>query len=128
MEIDGFDLEKYSRNMKENAVIENGVVKVSEELWNQTADLIKAVSDLEEQGLLIRLPCKVGDTVYSLDKFCGGYSSDCPSRPCEQCPDYQLEIYEGKFQLNDIYDFGKTVFLTRELAEKALKKMNETEE
>lgn len=85
--------------------------------------------DLEEQGLLLRLPCKVGDTVYSLDRFCGG-SLDCPSRPCKECPDYQLEIYEGKFALKDIPEFGKTIFLTQEEAEQKLKEIggeNETD-
>ena len=78
--------------------------------------------DLEEQGLLLRLPCKVGDTVYSLDRFCDG-SLDCPSRPCKECPDYQFEIYEGKFALKDIPEFGKIIFLTQEEAEQKLKEM-----
>lgn len=84
---------------------------------------LAAYEDAEEQGLLLRLPCKVGDTVYSLDRFCGGYSSDCPSRPCKDCPDYKLEIHEEKFKLNNIYDFDKTVFLTQEKAEAKLKEM-----
>ncbi len=83
---------------------------------------IKEYEFLEEQGKLLKLPCAVGDTVYYLDRFCSG-SLDCPSRPCESCEDYQLEIYEGKFKLNDINDFGKTVFLTREEAEAALKEL-----
>lgn len=84
---------------------------------------LKEYKDLEEQGKLLKLPCAVGDTVYSLDRFCGGYSLDCPSRPCESCEDYKLEIYEAKFKLNDINDFGKTVFLTREEAEAALENL-----
>lgn len=83
----------------------------------------KEYKDLEEQGKLLKLPCAVGDTVYSLDRFCSGSSLDCPSRPCESCEDYQLEIYDEKFKLNDMNDFGKTVFLTREEAEAALDKM-----
>lgn len=82
---------------------------------------LRNYEDLEEQGKLLKLPCAVGNTVYSLDRFCSGSSLDCPSRPCESCEDYQLEIYEGKFKLNDINDFGKTVFLTKEAAESALK-------
>ena len=84
---------------------------------------LKRYEDLEEQGKLLKLPCAVGDTVYSLDRFCGGYSLDCPSRPCESCEDYQLEVYEGKFKLNDINDFGKTVFLIRQDAEDKLAEM-----
>jgi len=94
-------------------------------LWAQANlyERLKYYEDLEEKGLLPKLPCKVGDTVYSLDRFCGGYAGDCPSRPCEECTDYQLEIYEGKFALKDIDDFGKTVFLTQAEAEEALKGM-----
>lgn len=84
---------------------------------------IKNYEDLEEQGKLLKLPCAVGDTVYYLDRFCSGTSLDCPRRPCEPCQYYKLEIYEGKFKLNDINDFGKTVFLTRESAEAALKEL-----
>lgn len=66
--------------------------------------------DAEEQGLLLRLPCKVGDTVYSVVKD-------------------GLQIIELKFSL-ELYarrmsDFGKTVFLTKEEAERALKQMGE---
>ncbi len=60
MEINGFDLKNYARNMKEHKVTEDGIVKVSMELWEQTADLIKSVADLEEQGLLLKLPMAIG--------------------------------------------------------------------
>ncbi len=87
-------------------------------------DKLAEYEDLEEQGKLLKLPCKAGDTAYYLDRFCSGSSLDCPSRPCESCEDFKLEIYEGEFKLNDINDFGKTVFLTREEAEAALKELN----
>lgn len=90
------------------------------------AEKLKQYEDLEEQGRLLRLPCKVGDAVYYLDRFCGSYSSDCPSRPCENCQDYEIEIHEGKFMLSDIYKFGKTVFLTEEEAREKLKEMEES--
>jgi len=84
------------------------------------------LEDLEEQGRLLRLPCNEGSTVYYLERFCGSYSSDCPSRPCENCSDYEFEIHEGKFKLNNIYDFGKTVFLSEEAAKAKLKEMEES--
>lgn len=87
--------------------------------------------DLEEQGLLLRLPCKVGDTVYAycsefgilaytvycivIDKHityqCGAYSESIG-----YCPDECLDEIEP-----DISDFGKTVFLTQAEAEQKLK-------
>lgn len=85
----------------------------------EAIDKLSAYEDAEEQGLLIRLPCKVGDAVYYLERFCGG-AMDCPSGPCEDCSDYKIEINEGKFMLSNIYDLGKTVFLTEAEAEAKL--------
>lgn len=90
--------------------------------------------DLEEQGRLIKLPCKVGDTVY--------YISDGFVEPCtieviflanytdkngncsymakihydrEDCPYVSTEIY--------FTDIGKTVFLAKSEAEAKLKEL-----
>ena len=38
---------------------------------------------------------------------------------------HQLEIYEGKFALKDIPEFGKTIFLTQEEAEQKLEEMED---
>ena len=68
----------------------------------------KEYKTLEEQGLLLRLPCHIGDSIYSVIED-------------------GLEIIELKFSL-DFYvrrknDFGKTVFLTQDEAEQKLKEM-----
>ena len=103
--------------------------------------------DAEEQGLLLRLPCKVGDTVYLIDRD----------------ENNKFKVYEGKWERvslvqtskdgsfnlcgvisYDIYDcfyddgrimkhrmyvgqehtkIGKVVFLTKEKAEAKLKEM-----
>ena len=73
----------------------------------------KAYKDLEEQGLLLRLPCKVGDSIYSVIED-------------------DLTIIELKFSL-DFYvrrknDIGKTVFLTQAEAEQKLKEMESGED
>ena len=66
--------------------------------------------DAEEQGLLLRLPCKVGQTIY--------YILGIPTKtPCI--------IEETVFDLSDIDKIGKTFFLTKEEAEQALAKMKE---
>ena len=80
----------------------------------------------EESGLLVRLPCKVGDTVYEVIGGRGGeiwemtvtkYEIDKDGITIyladEECDDYGDESY--------INCFGKSVFLTREEAEAALK-------
>lgn len=95
---------------------------------------LKQYKDLEEQGLLLRLPCEVGDTLH--------YISDGFIEPCtvetifisdytdkygncsymaeihfdrEDCPYVSTEIY--------FTDIGKTVFLTQAEAEQKLKEM-----
>ena len=54
--------------------------------------------DLEEQGLLVRLPCKVGTEVY--------YILGIPNKtPCT--------IDKCVFELSDVHKIGKSLFLTR---------------
>lgn len=64
--------------------------------------------DLEEQGLLVRLPCKVGTEVY--------YILGIPNKmPCA--------IDKCVFRLSDVHKIGESLFLTREEAEKKLEEM-----
>lgn len=79
--------------------------------------------ELEDQGLLLRLPHSIGNKVYGIRKY-----SYCPSGicrkdiSCSECRDRSpWEIYEKKFALNDLKEIGKTVFLTREDADEKLK-------
>jgi len=87
-------------------------------LWAM-ADLrerLKEYEDLEEQGLLMKLPCKVGDTVYRF-----WYADGVPYR-------VQKQKIRGLSNLVSIMEdgkFGKTVFLTQAEAEEALKGMEE---
>lgn len=64
--------------------------------------------DLEEQGKLLKLPCEIGQRVYMIYQFCGKGA---------------WEIEEHKIRLEDLENIGKTVFLTREEAEAALKEL-----
>ncbi len=68
--------------------------------------------DLEEQGLLVRLPCKVGTEVY--------YILGIPNKmPCA--------IDKCVFKLSDIDKIGESLFLTPEEAEKKLEEMKKNE-
>lgn len=79
---------------------------------------------LEEQGLIVRLPCKVGDTVYKITRFCSGGIRDCGySYECSECPEYKPFIEYIEFKITILKDIGKTVFLTREEAERKLEEM-----
>lgn len=81
--------------------------KKNEQIAKWLAEL-KKYEDLEEQGRLIKLPCKVGDDVY--------YILGIPNEtPCA--------IDKCTFELSDINKIGKTLFLTREEAEAKLKEL-----
>jgi hypothetical protein len=88
--------------------------------------------DLEEQGRLVTLPCKVGDSFFTFARVCL-----CPEdengcdmyERCSICPYNWYEVAEWKFKsviniLNSEPNFGKTMFLTREEAEAKVAKIN----
>lgn len=77
--------------------------------------------DADEQGLLLRLPCKVGTSVYMVAQDCGGDTLDCMRGDCEGCPYLYSFVEENKFETYMCDEIGKTVFLTKDEAEKKLK-------
>ena len=79
--------------------------------------------DAEEQGLLLRLPCKIGASVYMVAQDCGGDTLYCRRGDCEGCPDLYEFVEENKFEAYMCDDIGKTVFLTQAEAEQNLKEM-----
>ena len=68
---------------------------------------IVALMEADRAGRLVVLPCKVGDTVYILRRTFDGADV----------------VGEAELWWDDIPQFGKNVFLTREEAEKALEAM-----
>ena len=104
---------------------------------NETRIVLKKLcdyEDLEEQGLLVRLPCKVGDMVwdndfghpvsYEINAFSYGYCDSYVEPNIEDEIIFYYENYNGSitgaFPMSEI---GKSVFLTREEAEKKLEEM-----
>lgn len=87
--------------------------------------------DLEEQGLLVRLPCKVGDTVYRVNA--GAKQPIIPMTVSEihfLCYKNERAVRFdaiGKEDMGEscyrLEDIGKIVFLTREEAEKKLEEI-----
>ncbi len=105
-------------------------------LWAM-ADLrekLKYYEDAEEQGLLLRLPCKVGDTLYRVNK--GAKEPVIMMRVIQL---YIKQIHKDRTvmridAINDAdmgescylpCDIGERIFLTREEAEAKLKEMEE---
>lgn len=84
--------------------------------------------DLEEQGRLLKLPCKVGDTVYGINTDRNIVSAlkiiSVKIYSYAIYFDYQLidGIYKNIVSFADA-DIGKTVFLTKSEAEAKLKKL-----
>lgn len=88
---------------KQNLIKDNGI-RFTDEVLTKLAEY----EDLEEQGRLIKLPCKVGTDIY--------YILGIPNEtPCT--------IDSCVFELSDIHKIGKTLFLTREEAEAKLEEL-----
>ena len=104
---------------------------------------LKEYEDLEEQGLILRLPCKVGDTVYRICPKCNNdHDGSCRNCAWEgtagmkgctvyglwrdgQFPPDECTIVSYKVTWNYIpsllENIGKTVFLTEKDAQKELR-------
>ena len=78
--------------------------------------------DLDEQGLLLRLPCKVGDRLYKIDyEYLGNIISDTVHSIHILRNTVYLEMkYWHDISLSEV---GKTTFLTQAEAEQKLKEM-----
>lgn len=88
------------------------------------AEKLKNYEDAEEQGLLLRLPCKVSDVAYVINH-------NAVKKEIVRDVQYRGHTYtEGQRWFLNIgallyceNDIGKTVFLTREEAETKLKEL-----
>ena len=80
--------------------------------------------EAEEQGLLLRLPCKVGTTVYNTTWWDDVTETVKVGGKTFYRTVHKHKVSKSTFSLLDIYDFGKTVFLTKAEAEQKLKEMD----
>lgn len=112
------DLERFHKARKK---YEENTIKLAEyEDIGLSPEEVKQFKDSEEQGLLLRLPCNVGDTVYYIDD-CYVYSDKVNSIDIRKENDeYIFTIAYMDYREED---FGKTVFLTQEQAEQKLKEI-----
>lgn len=99
-------------------------------------DKLGKLEDLEEKGKLLKLPCAVGDTVYHLCTLKSGDTEMIEMKvgcvePCGAIRNHkgicevwnvyaEADYTKGYF---NFFDFGKTVFPTREEAAAALKEL-----
>lgn len=106
---------------------------------NYISDALEKLADyedLEEQGRLVKLPCKVGDTVYCIfnrytkctfnnEEFdecsCQGCEYECDSKKENYVQD--MRAYSLDWIVTNLKNFGKTVFFTKSEAEAKLKEL-----
>lgn len=95
---------------------------------------LKSYKDLEEQGLLVRLPANnkeiyIISSRWTVCSECGSRFDEYSCSGCEYECDSKKEYYVYSIYLSSITvstyveQFGKTVFLTREEAEKKLEEL-----
>lgn len=93
-----------------------------------SANKLAEYEDLEEQGLLIKLPCKVGDMVWFNTYKHGEDVGLQPHKAEEVRVRFLMERdYADPYTEIPDYDFGKTVFLNKEEAEAKLRELEGSE-
>ena len=108
-------------------------VLVEKTTLQEAIDRLAYYKDMEEQGRLVVLPCKVGDTVYITEPRFYNYELHegvqkgiCEGYTMHDEYGWVVKVKLEKGEPHTLYyynfsKFGKTVFLTREEAEQALK-------
>lgn len=109
----------------ETTPLNSSVIK---EYWEhkQVAEYLKKLKDyenLEEQGRLIKLPCKIGTEVYNTTWW-----DDVQEKVVVKGKTYfrtvrKHKVTKSTFSYFDIGEFGKTIFLTKSKAEAKLKEL-----
>ena len=101
-----------------NAFNETAILKLAAQALSTTPDHLRDILQAEQDGRLVVLPCKVGDHVWADGReaivvWFFGYKTER----------YLHAQFLDNAEYTDIpfYEIGKTVFLTRQEAEEALK-------
>lgn len=101
----------------------------------KVAEKLATYEDLEEHGLIVRLPSNKNSEIYLISSRwticskCGSRFDEYSCAGCEYECDSKKEYYVCPTYLSSINvsvyanQFGKTIFLTREEAEKKLEEM-----
>ena len=82
------------------------------------AERLLELAEADKDGRVVVLPCKVGDTIYHISRVRTSHFEDDKIIIDDEG---RLKIYEMPFALVHLPYIGKSYFLTREEAEKALK-------
>mgnify|MGYP004502811005 CR=1 FL=1 len=127
------DLRAYEDTGLEPEQCKNAKVIIESAFSDDTAkaERIRELLKADKDGRLVVLPCKVGDTVWITGSVRRLYSEKVRTFFCGD-PSYSRGMADNGVKMMrttgcdiPIHEFGKTVFLTREEAEKALEAMME---
>ena len=105
---------------------ENDLIQLSERPFvTESINKLYLLEQDIKNGLMIKLPCKVGDSVYCIGNFKGILVQKVDAISIDELGNRVCvyNINEHGYCNNHIFyfdDFGKTVFLIKEEAEKAL--------
>lgn len=107
-----------------NSIVKDNYREENEQLA-QWLEELKEYKELEEQGRLVKLPCKIGAEVYNTTWW-----DDVQEKVVIEGKTYYRTVHKHKvtkstFSYFDIGEFGKTIFLTKEEAEAKLKEMED---
>lgn len=113
---------------------EHAVLDMNAENVRFATEKLADYEDAEEQGLLLRLPFKVGDIIYYISE---GFIEPCTvevifladytdkNGNCSYMAEIHFDREDCPYVSTEIYftELGKTVFFTKEEAERILKRM-----
>lgn len=129
------DAEKFDSNDSVENYMKGNCMKCAEqhEKLAEWLEELKSYKEAEEQGLLVRLPVATGTNVYVVGSFldCIYDYEHCEATQKWKCEEYvQCEYEKKKYYVKEIKftsimknSIGKSIFLTREEAEKKLEEM-----
>lgn len=120
--------------------VQESLRKEGTEILKKAIHKLAEYETAEEEGRLLTLPCKPGNVVYVIIPSyttCSKYGYVFDEYSCIRCEEYEEEcdshleyyIWENKYTtlqwiIGNLERFGKTVFVNREEAEKAVEEMN----
>lgn len=121
---------KWTNDNCKPAYDKNGDIVMDKELFDLLItehNRLAEYEDDEESGKIVRLPCKVGDTVYLVYSFAGICEWEIDEIVIMQKSIRLRLTHKGTKDLNFAFlsETGETLFFSREEAEKKLQELKE---
>lgn len=119
--------QRYHASFERNGMMYQSCIKCAEE-HEQLAEWLEQLKEykqLEEQGRLIKLPCKIGSVLYEINDLTGFITErDIDKIEIFECPTPHIFLTSGRYyRMSASRDFGRTVFATKSEAEAKLKEL-----